>query len=34
VQAHLGGKYPLTHAAQIEIEALIGFWAKQARLED
>ena len=34
VQSHLGAKYPLTHAAQIELEGLIDFWAKQARLED
>jgi hypothetical protein len=34
VQSHLRGKHPMTHAAQIELEALIDFWAKRARLED
>jgi len=34
VQSHLGAKHPLTHAAQIELEALIDFWAKQSRVED
>ena len=34
VQSHLGRKHPLTHAARIELEALIDFWAKRSRVKD
>jgi hypothetical protein len=33
VQSQLGGRNPLTHAAQIELEALIDFWGTRARLQ-